>query len=108
MGSYSGMAALLYKLMNKESNLLVTLDDEEVARKKGMKMLFLAPLYRLTLRKSDNVFVSNVALADGAELLRSVGHVGARGGDIRSFVNQVRYTFADLLNRQEKKLHRPK
>jgi UDP-glucuronate decarboxylase len=107
MGSYSGMTALLFKLMNRESNLLLSLDDKEIDRK-GIKMRFLTPIYRLLLGKTDSVYVSNIALAEGSELLKDAVHVNAHEGDTKSFVNKVRYSYADLVNKQESKLHRPK
>lgn len=107
MGSYSGMAALLFKLANRETNLLMTLDDKELARK-GLKARFLSPIYRLVLGKSDSIYVSNIALAEGKELLKYAHRMTAHEGDTKSMVNKVRYTYADLVNKQEKKLHRPK
>jgi len=107
MGSYSGMAALLFKLMNRETNLLMTLDDKEVAQK-GIKARLLSPIYRMVLGASDSIYISNIALAEGKGLLRHEARVTAHEGDTKSMVNKVRYTYADLLNKQEKKLHRPK
>jgi hypothetical protein len=107
MGSYSGMTALLFKLMNRESNLLLSLDDKEISQK-GIKARFLTPIYRLLLGKTDSVYVSNIALAEGSELLKDAVHVNAHEGDTKSFVNKVRYSYADLVNKQESKLHRPK
>ena len=107
MGSYSGMAALLFKLMNRETNLLMTLDDKEVAQK-GMKARLLSPIYRMVLGASDSIYISNIVLAEGKELLRHAARMTAHEGDTKSMVNKVRYTYADLLNKQEKKLHRPK
>jgi len=52
--------------------------------------------------------VSNIALAEGSELLKDAVHVNAHEGDTKSFVNKVRYSYADLVNKQESKLHRPK
>jgi hypothetical protein len=107
MGSYSGMAALLFKLMNRETNLLMTLDDKEVGQK-GIKARLLSPIYRLVLGASDSIYISNIALAEGGDLVKHAARVTAHEGDVKSMVNKVRYTYADLLNKQEKKLHRPK
>ena len=106
MGSYSGMAALLYKLTNNESNLLMTLDDKELSHK-GWKARLLTPIYRLVLRKAGTIYVSNIALAQGAQLLKDVPAI-APAGDTKSFVNKVRFAYADMANKLEKKLHRPK
>lgn len=106
MGSYSGMAALLYKLTNNESNLLMTLDDKELSHK-GWKARILTPIYRLVLGKAGTIYVSNIALAQGAQLLKDVPVI-APAGDTKSFVNKVRFAYADMANKQEKKLPRPK
>jgi len=107
MGSYSGMAALLFKLMNRETNLLMTLDDKEMTRK-GIKAKLLSPIYRMVVGASDSIYISNIALAEGKGLLQHAARMTAHEGDTKSMVNKVRYTYADLLNKQEKKLHRPK
>lgn len=106
MGSYSGMAALLFRLANKNSNLLMTLDDKEVKRT-GWYARFLSPIYRLALKRAQTIYVSNVALAQGSELLQKIGTVSS-AGDTKSFMNQVRFAYTDIANKQEKKLHRPK
>lgn len=107
MGSYSGLAALFFKLTSgDDANLLMTLDDKEVGRK-GIKAAFLTPLYRLVLGKADTVYVTNIALAEGSELIRALPEL-TEAGDAKSFVNKVRYTYTDLVNKQEKKLERTK
>lgn len=106
MGSYSGMAALLFRLMNKETNLLLTLDDKELSHR-GWKARFLSPIYKMVLGRAGTIYVSNIALAQGAELLKDVS-VTTPAGDTKSFVNKVRFAYADMANKQEKKLHRPK
>lgn len=110
MGSYSGIAALLFRLAHKESNLLITLDDKEVAKNgkaKGVKAWLLHPIYKLVLGKAGTVYVSNIALQQGSILLKDLPSVTG-AGDTKSFINQVRFSYADLANKQEKKLHRPK
>jgi UDP-glucuronate decarboxylase len=106
MGSYSGFAALLFRLMNRDSNLLVTLDDKEVGRE-GIKARLLRPIYKLVLGKAGTIYVSNIALGQGSALLKGLPSISATG-DTKSFMNKVRFTYADLANKQEKKLHRPK
>ena len=107
MGSYSGMAAFLFKLMNRETNLLMTLDDKELSQK-GVKARLLSPIYRMVFGASDSIYISNIALAEGKEILKHASRMTAHEGDTKSMVNKVRYTYSDLLNKQEKKLHRPK
>ena len=104
MGSYSGFAALLFRLANKDSNLLMTLDDKELNRK-GIKMRFLTPIYKLILGKAETIYVSNIALAHGSELVKAFPKL-TQAGDSKSFMNNVRYRYADIANKQEKKLGR--
>ena len=104
MGSYSGFAALLYRLAHKDSNLLMTLDDKELNRT-GIKMRFLNPIYKLILGKAETIYVSNVALAHGSELVKSLPAL-TQAGDTKSFMNNVRYRYSDIANKQEKKLGR--
>jgi UDP-glucuronate decarboxylase len=109
MGSYSGIAALLFRLANSESNLLMTLDDKEVtgSTKGGLKAWLLRPIYRLVLGKAGTVYVSNIALEQGSVLLKDLKSIHG-AGDTKSFINKVRFSYADMANKQEKKLHRPK
>ncbi len=109
MGSYSGMSALLFRMMNSESNLLMTLDDKELATNAsgGLKAFFLRPIYKLILGKAGTIYVSNVAIGQGSELLKNLP-VESSAGDTKSFMNKVRFTYADLANKQEGELHRPK
>ena len=106
MGSYSGFAALLFRFMNKDSNLLMTLDDKELGRQ-GIKARLLRPIYRLILGKAGTIYVSNIALGQGSELLKDLPTT-ATSGDTKSFMNKVRFSYTDLANKQEKKLDRPK
>ena len=106
MGSYSGLAALLFRMMNSDSNLLVTLDDKEVGGD-SIKARLLRPVYKLILGKAGTIYISNIALGQGSELLKNLPMV-TETGDTKSFMNKVRFSYADLANKQEKKLHRPK
>jgi len=106
MGSYSGLAALLFRMLNTDSNLLVTLDDKEVGRG-GLKARLLRPIYQLILGKAGTIYVSNIALSQGSLLLKDLPSVSGTG-DTKSFMNKVRFSYAELANKQEKKLHRPK
>lgn len=104
MGSYSGITALLFRLMHQESNLLLTLDDKELSRT-GIKMRFLSPIYRFVLGKAETIYVSNVALAHGSDLVSAIPRM-AQSGDTKSFMNSVRYRYSDIANKQESKLGR--
>jgi len=106
MGSYSGMAALMFRLANKETNLLMTLDDKEMSHT-GIKARILTPIYKLILKRAGTIYVSNIALAQGAALLKDIPAVTGTG-DTKSFMNKVRFAYTSLANKQEQKLHRPK
>lgn len=105
MGSYSGLAALFYKLLHRDANLLITLDDKELA---GARGLLRSLLYRSVLGGSDTVFISDPKKAEGSELLKSVKRIALREGDAKAFLNKVRLAYNELRNSQEKKLDRPK
>jgi hypothetical protein len=110
MGSYSGITALLYKLLNRDANLLITLDDKEIAHKGngGLRGMLRFPLYRAVLGGSDTVFVSDVEQAEGSALLKSAKRIALREGDSKAFLSKVRLAYSELRNSQEGKLDRPK
>ncbi len=110
MGSYSGIAALLFRIVNNDSNLLMTLDDKEIDRNsknRGLKALLLRPIYKLVLGRAGTIYVSNIALKQGSALLKNLPAVDGTG-DTKSFMNKVRFSYADLASKQEGKLQRPK
>ncbi len=106
LGSYSGLTAVCFRLFYPDTHMLVTLDDKEVLRTSWKKHL-LMPLYRLVVRQAGTVYVSNMALAHGSQLLSGVTTQG-EPGDRKALINKVRFTFSALLNAQEHKLHGPK
>lgn len=108
MGSYSGLAALLYKFLDRDVNLLITLDDKELAGARGLRGILRSPVYRAVLGGSDTVFVSDPEKAEGSELLKSAKRIALREGDTKAFLNKVRLAYNDLRNAQEGKLERPK
>ena len=53
----------------------------------------------------ETIYVSNIALAHASELVKAFPKLTA-AGDSKSFMNNVRYRYADIANKQEKKLGR--
>jgi UDP-glucuronate decarboxylase len=108
MASYGGLAGLLLKLKKPNTYFLISLDDREVSDKDGFRPLLFRPLYRLVLRSTDAVYVSDVAADQKSSLLRDASHIAKRGGDALSFMSAVRLTYATMLNQRGSKLARPK
>ena len=108
MASYGGISALLLKILNPDINFLLTVDPKELESRSFIKGRVLFPLYRLIFKNADSVYVSDYALEKKAKLINPNLNISIMGADSRQFMNHVRYKFIDLINKQEKKLARPK
>ena len=53
----------------------------------------------------ETIYVLNIALAHASELVKEFLKL-TQAGDSKSFMNNVRYRYADIANKQEKKLGR--
>lgn len=82
MASYGGLAARLLKLLNKDLNILLMSHETEDYSANPVKSKLAGAL---------------VSAADSTIL-----------GGSTAFMNQVRHAYAEILNRQQKKLARPK
>jgi len=107
MASYGGLAGVLFSLLHPNIIFLISLDERELEHKKGFAERIIGWVRKRVLRKADSVYVSDVAEDQRLGLLKGA-RLEERGGDTRSFVNRVKQSYADLLNKQERKLHRPK
>lgn len=107
MASYGGLSAFFFKMIARDVNFLVTLDPEEISLRRA-KTRFLIPVYKLIFRNADSVYVSDVNQERRAKLVRPALATALRQPGTRDFLNQVRYTYAELLNRQGHKLERPR
>jgi len=107
MASYGGLLAVLLKIFNNHINFLLTFDKKEVENRSFIKGKIILPLYKVIFRKADAVYLSDVSLERQAKLIGDGIDTFVIDDDKKSFVNQVRYTYAKLLNKQSKKLLRP-
>jgi len=98
MASYAGLSALISKILLGKISFLITLSEGEVS----------SPISRLISKSADSVFVSNLEEEREAKIVSPGMKVSTRATDGRAFVDQVRYHYADLLNKQGSRLARPK
>ena len=108
MASYGGISALLLKLFNPKINFLLTIDPKELEERSFIKGKLLVPLYHLIFKNTDSVYVSDFALEKKTKIVNPNLNISIMGEDSRTFMNHVRYKFIELINKQEKKLARPK
>jgi UDP-glucuronate decarboxylase len=108
MASYGGLAGIIFSKINPGTLFLISLDDRELVRKKGFAESIINLIRKKILREASSVYVSNLNEDEKAALARITPQVEQKGIDSREFLNQVRHTYAKLLNKQERKLHRPK
>ena len=108
MASYGGLGGILFSRIYPDTMFLISLDDRELIRKKGVAEKIIDLIRKGILRKASSVYVSNLSEDEKSLLYQITPQMTERGGNVRGFVNQVRRTYADLLNKQERKLHRPK
>lgn len=108
MASYGGLSALLLKLLNRDINFLLTFDESEIANRSFIKSKIFIPIYKIIFKNADSVYLSDISLEKDVKLSSNGVNISAIDSDRKSFMNQVRYTYANLLNKQEKKLERPK
>ena len=108
MASYSGLSALLFKLLDKKINFLVTFDESETSNRGFIKSKIVAPVYKIIFRKADTIYLSDLSLEKNTKILDNNTGISIINSDRKSFVDQVRHTYVDLINKQDKKLSRPK
>lgn len=108
MASYGGISALLLKFISHDINFLLTLDPKELEKRSFLKSKILVPLYKVIFKNTDSVYVSDYALEKNARIIHPHMNISVMGDGSRAFVNRVRYTYIDLINKQEKKLARAK
>lgn len=108
MASYGGISALLLKFISRDINFLLTLDPKELSGRSFIKSKILVPLYKVIFKNTDSVYVSDYALEKNAKIIHPHMNISVMGDESRAFVNRVRYTYIDLINKQEHKLARAK
>ncbi len=106
MSSYGALAAIGFKMLSK--NILLLLSQSEIKVGGLIKSKLADLIYRLSLKNFDSVFLSDTQSEMNLKLAELKNNFIVRGAGQKSFVNQVRYAYAKLLNKQEKKLERYK
>lgn len=108
MASYGGISALLLKLIYPDINFLLTIDPKELTQRGFLKSKIIYPFYKLIFKNTDSVYVSDNALEKNAKIIHPHMNISVVGEGSKAFMNKVRYTYIDLINKQEKKLNRAK
>ena len=108
MASYGGISALILKIFFRDINFLLTVDPKELERRSFIKSKILVPLYKIIFKNADSVYVSDYAIEKHARIMHPNLNISVMGEGSRAFMNRVRYTYIDLINKQEKKLARAK
>ena len=108
MASYGGLAAMILKFLDQDINFLLTIHKSEIQSKGFIKRKIMLPLFKLFFREADSIYISDASIESQLNIAQSQTNTQVVAADGKSFVNQVRYTYADLLNKQDKKLARPK
>ena len=108
MSSYGALAVILFKMMFKDILLLLIFSRSEIKSRGTLRAKLASLMYRLALKRADTVMLSDISLERNLKLIEPNANFIVRQADNKSFVNQVRYTYAKLLNKQEKKLERYK
>lgn len=108
MASYGGLAAMLLKFLSKDLNFLLTIHKSEIQSKGFLKRKIMLPLFKLFFKEADSIYISHPEIESQLKIAQKQTKSQIVASDGRSFVNQVRYTYANLLNKQERKLARPK
>lgn len=106
MLSYGALAAVGFKMLSK--NILLLLSQSEIKPSGFIKSKLADLIYRLLLKNFDSIFLSDVSSEMNLKSAESKNDFIFRHEDQKSFVNQVRYAYAKLLNKQDKKLERYK
>lgn len=108
MSSYGALAASMFKLFTKNVLLLFIFSKSEIKQRGTLKGRLADLIYKMVLKEADSVFLSDISLEKSLKLIEPNLKFSVKQADQKSFVNQVRYTYAKLINKQEKKLERPK
>ena len=108
MASYGALAAVFLRMTDRRLNFLLTFDKTEIEGRGVFKSRLLNPIIRFIFRRADSVYLSDVGLEKQANLSEKGLNLKVMSADGRGLVTQVKHTYNQLLNKQEKKLDRPK
>ncbi len=108
MSTYGAIAAIIFQLFTKNILFLLIFDRDEIKRQAKLRGKLVTFIYNFVLKRADSAFLSDVSLERRLKLIEPKIDFFVRQENQKSFVNQVRYAYAKLINKQEKKLERPK
>jgi len=108
MASYGGLAGLILKLLDRDINFLLTLDENEAANRSFIRSKIIHPIYRIIISRTNHVYLSDISLERHTKVGEIIPDISVISSDRKSFANQIRYSYANLINKQEQKLARPK
>lgn len=103
MASYAGLAGARFKNSVEDINFLVTFHGTEKVRGKWRKKI-----YKKVFAAADSVFLSDPSLEKNARLIHNAAPIAVQSKSFTAFMNQVRDSYAALINKKERKLSRPK
>ncbi len=106
MASYGALAALLYKRKNPHTIFLLSFDKTEMDGQ-GLKSKILHPIIRGIMKQADSVYLSNIEMEKNSRFFNDVKDIVIKDSYGQSFIDQIRRSYNQLLNKQEKKLERP-
>lgn len=107
MASYGAIAAAFLRMTDRRLNFLVTFDRSETEGRGVVKSRLINPVIRFIFRQADSVYLSDPDLEKEAQLSEKGLDLKVMAADGRGLVTQVKHTYNQLLNKQEKKLDRP-
>ncbi len=108
MASYGGLPAVLLKTLKRDINFLLMVDKSETADRNFIKGRIILPFYKIIFKKADSVYFSDVSMEKDIKELTPDLNFFATPEDNKEFMHQVREEYIRLINKQDKKLVRPK
>lgn len=108
MASYGGLTAFLFKILNKDVNFLLTFDKSEIKSKKFLKSKIVYPIYKMISKKADSVYLSGISLEESMRFLNQNVEAVIIPPENKDFAKHVQRNYVNLINKQYKKLARPK
>lgn len=103
MASYAGLAGARFKELTDGINFLVTFHSTEKVEGKWRKKI-----YKKVFTAADSVFLSDASLEKNVRLIHDTAPIAIESKSFTAFMNQVRDSYAELINKKERKLSRPK
>jgi hypothetical protein len=103
MASYAGLAGVRFKERVGDINFLVTFHSTEKVEGKWREKV-----YKKVFVAADSIFLSEASLEENTRLIHDTAPIAVASKSHTAFMNQVRDSHAELINKKERKLSRPK